>query len=59
MNIHIQTSLKEINGLTILQGLIFGYKINKSLGVFLEGKYHKYWNRNWHDFSVGFNYVII
>jgi hypothetical protein len=40
-------------------GLIFGYKINKSLGVFLEGKYHKYWNRNWHDFSVGFNYVII
>jgi hypothetical protein len=40
-------------------GLIFGAKINKSFGVFLEGKYHKYWNRNWHDFSVGFNYVII
>lgn len=40
-------------------GLILGYKINKSLGLFLEGKYNKYWNRNWHDFSVGFNYVII
>lgn len=40
-------------------GLIFGSKINKSFGIFLEGKYHKYWNRNWHDFSVGFNYVII
>ena len=39
-------------------GLIFGYKFNKSLGVFLEGKYNKYWNRNWHDFSVGINYVI-
>ena len=39
-------------------GLIFGYKFNKSLGVFLEGKYNKYWNRNWHDFSVGVNYVI-
>tara|TARA_R110001592_G_scaffold349226_1_gene644048 strand:+ start:216 stop:1310 length:1095 start_codon:yes stop_codon:yes gene_type:complete len=39
-------------------GLIFGYKLNKHLGVFLEGKYNKYWNRNWHDFSVGVNYVI-
>ena len=39
-------------------GLIFGYKFSKSLGIFLEGKYNKYWNRNWHDFSVGLNYVI-
>ena len=39
-------------------GLIFGYKFNKHLGVFLEGKYNKYWNREWHDFSVGVNYVI-
>lgn len=40
-------------------GLIFGVRFNKSLGVFLEGKYNKYWNRTWHDFSVGINYVII
>ena len=39
-------------------GLIFGYKLNKNLGVFLEGKYNKYWNREWHDFSVGINYII-
>ena len=39
-------------------GLIFGYKFNKQLGIFLEGKYNKYWNRTWHDFSVGINYVI-
>ena len=39
-------------------GLIFGYKFNKHLGVFLEGKYNKYWNRKWHDFSAGVNYVI-
>ena len=39
-------------------GLIFGYKFNKSLGVFLEGKYNKYWNRSWHNFSVGVNYII-
>ena len=40
-------------------GLIFGYYIvPKKLGVFVEGKYNKYWNRRWHDFSLGFNYVI-
>ena len=39
-------------------GLIFGYKYNKHLGVFIEGKYNKYWNREWHDFSLGINYVI-
>jgi len=39
-------------------GLIFGYKYNKHLGVFVEGKYNKYWNREWHDFSFGINYVI-
>ena len=40
-------------------GLIFGWRLNKSLGVFLEGKYNKYWNREWHDFSVGLNYIIL
>ena len=40
-------------------GLIFGWRLNKSLGIFLEGKYNKYWNREWHAFSVGLNYVIL
>jgi len=39
-------------------GLILGYKINKSLGTFIEGKYNKYWNREWYDFKFGVNYVI-
>ena len=40
-------------------GLIFGYYfIPKKFGIFIEGKYNKYWNRNWHDFSVGINYSI-
>ena len=39
-------------------GLIFGKKFNKHLGVFVEGTYNKYWNREWHDFSIGMNYVI-
>lgn len=40
-------------------GLIFGVKFNKSFGVFLEGKYNRYWDREWHDFSVGLNYILI
>jgi len=39
-------------------GLIFGYKLDKHLGVFVEGKYNKYWNREWHDFSFGINYIL-
>jgi hypothetical protein len=39
-------------------GLIFGYKLNKSFGVFAEGRYNKYWNREWYDFKFGVNYVI-
>jgi hypothetical protein len=39
-------------------GLIFGYKFDKHLGIFVEGTYNKYWNREWHDFSLGINYVI-
>ena len=40
-------------------GLIFGYKLNKSLGVFTEGKYNKYWNREWYNFKLGINYIIL
>jgi len=39
-------------------GMIFGYKLNKHLGLFLEGKYNKYWNREWYNFKCGVNYVI-
>ena len=39
-------------------GLIFGQKINKRLGIFAEGKYNKYWNREWYDFKLGLNYTI-
>ena len=39
-------------------GLIFGYKLNRNLGVFAEGKYNKYWNREWYNFKAGINYII-
>ena len=39
-------------------GLIYGIKQSKKLGYFFEGKYNKYWNREWYDFKLGINYVI-
>ena len=39
-------------------GVIYGRKLDKQLGVFAEGKYYKYWNREWYDFKLGLNYVI-
>ncbi len=39
-------------------GVIFGRKIDKQLGIFAEGKYNKYWNREWYDFKFGINYII-
>ena len=39
-------------------GVILGKKFNKRLGVFAEGKYNKYWNREWYDFKMGINYII-
>jgi len=39
-------------------GLIVGYKFDRHFGMFLEGIYNKYWNKEWYDFKVGINYVI-
>ena len=39
-------------------GLIVGYKFDRHFGMFLEGIYNKYWNREWYDFKLGINYVI-
>ena len=40
-------------------GLILGYRFNKSLGIFTEGRYHQYWNRSWYEFSTGINFIIL
>ena len=39
-------------------GIVYGHWFNKNLGVFVEGTYNKYWNREWHGFSVGVNYRV-
>ena len=40
-------------------GLVFGTKLTKNFGIFAEGKYNRYWNREWHDFSIGLNYILL
>ena len=57
-----QYSYNKYNGgnwVDLSGGLIFGYRFTKSLGIFTEGKYHKYWNRSWYDFSMGINFIIL
>ena len=39
-------------------GIVFGHWVSKNLGVFIEGTYNKYWNREWHGFSAGINYRV-
>ena len=39
-------------------GLVYGHWYNKNLGIFVEGTYNKYWNREWHGFSAGINYRV-
>ena len=39
-------------------GIVYGKWFNKNLGIFIEGKYNKYWNRTWHGFSAGINYRV-
>ena len=39
-------------------GLVYGHWYNKNLGIFVEGTYNKYWNREWHGFSAGLNYRV-
>ena len=39
-------------------GLVTGWKITKSLGVFIEGTYLKYWEKPIYECKVGFNYLI-
>jgi len=39
-------------------GIIYGHWFNKNLGIFCEGTYNRYWNREWHGFSLGVNYRV-
>jgi hypothetical protein len=36
-------------------GLITGWKITKTLGIFIEGEYTKFWDSKIYNSSVGLN----
>ena len=39
-------------------GLIAGWKLTKSLGIFVEGTYTSFWDKKVYESKVGFNYLI-
>ncbi len=39
-------------------GIIFGWKISKTLGIFIEGEYTKFWDSELHQSSVGLNFRL-
>ena len=39
-------------------GIIFGTKITKSLGLFVEGVHMRYWGKEIYEVKFGFNYLI-
>tara|TARA_R100001163_G_C5066136_1_gene204397 strand:- start:763 stop:1965 length:1203 start_codon:yes stop_codon:yes gene_type:complete len=36
-------------------GMMFGWKLNKSIGIFLEGEYTKFWDNEIYNSNVGIN----
>jgi hypothetical protein len=36
-------------------GLMFGWKISKSIGIFIEGEYTKFWDSEIYNSNVGLN----
>jgi len=39
-------------------GVVFGWKLNKSIGVFFEGEYTKFWDSRIYNSSVGLNITL-
>ena len=39
-------------------GIVFGSRITKSLGMFIEGTHMKYWDKPVYEVKFGFNYLI-
>ncbi len=39
-------------------GLVFGVKLSKSIGLFVEGEYTKFWDSEIFNSNVGINYTF-
>ena len=40
-------------------GMILGTKITSRLGLFIEGKYQRYWDIDNYEFKTGINYLFL
>ena len=39
-------------------GLVFGLRINKHFGIFIEGTHQRFWMKPLYECKFGFNYLI-
>ena len=39
-------------------GIVFGWKLSRSIGVFFEGEYTKFWDSKIYNGSVGLNITL-
>jgi hypothetical protein len=39
-------------------GVVFGSRLTKSLGMFIEGTHQRYWMKPVYEIKFGFNYLI-
>ena len=39
-------------------GIVFGSRLTKSLGMFVEGTHQRYWMKPVYEIKFGFNYLI-
>jgi len=40
-------------------GMILGTKLNQRLGLFIEGRYQRYWNIKNYELKSGINYLFL
>tara|TARA_R110000765_G_scaffold177912_4_gene283391 strand:+ start:8878 stop:9942 length:1065 start_codon:yes stop_codon:yes gene_type:complete len=40
-------------------GIVLGVRLNKSLGVFVEGAHQRYWMKPLYEFKIGINYLFL
>ena len=55
---YVDMDIEDKEELDFSAGLIFGTKITKRLGLFIEGRYQRYWNIDNYELKTGINYSI-
>ena len=51
--------IEDKNTIDFDSGLIIGTKLTRRLGLFIEGRYQRYWNINNYELKTGINYLFL